>query len=198
MRLAVVAVVLLGVCTPARSDDMAEARAEYKQATTEYALGNYAEAARHYERAFALTQDAAVLYNAAQAHRAAGNKPRALQLYQNYIRVFGKKVENKDEVLRFIAQLKAAIEEDKKAEAAAPVEPKPVEKPAEKPAVVEAPAPVVVAQPAAPPPEKPKSKLWVVGVVVGVVAAVGIGVGLGVGLGLPHDPSASYGVAAVR
>ena len=46
-------------------------------------------AADNYEKAFALKPDPAVLYNAAQAHRLAGNKQRALDLYQSYLRMYG-------------------------------------------------------------------------------------------------------------
>src|SRR5262245_50804586 len=89
-----------------------EARAHYKRGIAAYALSHFAEAAEEYEQAFTLEPDPALLYNAAQAHRLAGNKTRALTLYQNYLRIFGDKVPNKAEVTAHIAKLKAAIETD--------------------------------------------------------------------------------------
>ena len=54
------------------------------KATAAFAFNRYAVAAENYEKAFELKPDPAVLYNAAQAHRLAGNKERALDLYQSY------------------------------------------------------------------------------------------------------------------
>ena len=50
--------------------------------------GTLREAAAKYEAAFALRPDPALLYNAAQSHRLAGNKPRALELYRDYVRLY--------------------------------------------------------------------------------------------------------------
>jgi tetratricopeptide (TPR) repeat protein len=93
----VVAVVLLGsdplaaqeTAQPALSGaGEAEAKLHYQKATAAYALGDFVEAARQYEAAFRLKLDAALLFNAAQAHRRAGNRQRAIELYENLLRVF--------------------------------------------------------------------------------------------------------------
>jgi tetratricopeptide (TPR) repeat protein len=86
-------------------DDRAEARAHYDKATTAYALGRYAEAASEFEQAFALKADPALLYNAAQAYRLAGRRDRALELYRNYLRVFGRRAEHASDVEWHIAEL---------------------------------------------------------------------------------------------
>ncbi len=65
----------------------------------------------YFERAFELKADPAILYNAALSHRLAGNKDRALALYQNYLRVFGH-VGKWTEVEARVAELKTAIAED--------------------------------------------------------------------------------------
>jgi tetratricopeptide (TPR) repeat protein len=93
----------------ADTDDVSTAE---RKATTAFALGRYAEAADNFEKAFELRPDAALLYNAAQAHRLAGNKERALSLYENYLRVYGKR-EKREEVETRIAELKQAIEHDR-------------------------------------------------------------------------------------
>jgi tetratricopeptide (TPR) repeat protein len=79
-----------------------DARAHYERGTSLYALGKFAEAAQEYEKAFELKPDPALLYNAAQAHRIAGNKQRALFLYQNFLRVFGTSSPNAPEVERHV------------------------------------------------------------------------------------------------
>ena len=65
-----------------------EARRLYDEATAAFGVGNYAEAAEKYEASFKLHPDAALLYNAAQAYRMAGNPARALQLYRNFVRLY--------------------------------------------------------------------------------------------------------------
>ncbi len=195
------------LCGVAHAGVLEDAKAYYEQGLSAYALGNYPEAAIAYEKAFAVKPDPALLYNAAQSHRLAGNKPRALLLYQNYLRLFDKQ-RNRDEVQRHIVALNAAIESDKRATASPPTEVAPVGKPVAAPPPDEPPSHPVVSHPdlaatlTAPPPQKrQRVKPWVIGVVVGAVAAVGLGVGLGLGLGLsggPQDPSGSFGTARLH
>jgi tetratricopeptide (TPR) repeat protein len=75
---------LVGV---ARADNV-DARTHFQEATTHFALGEFAKAAEEYEAAFKLKPDPALLYNAAQAHRLAGNLPKALILYKNYLNLY--------------------------------------------------------------------------------------------------------------
>jgi len=91
-----------------------EARAYREQATAAFALGHHAEAAEAFEKAFQLSADPALLYNAAQAHRLAGNKERALLLYQSYARIYGAQ-ERRAEVQARIDELTRAIARDKAA-----------------------------------------------------------------------------------
>jgi hypothetical protein len=85
-----------------------EARALNDKATAAFALGRFSEAAEQFEKAFELKPDAALLYNAAQAHRLAGNKERALALYQSYRRVYGHG-DKRAEVEARVRELKEAI-----------------------------------------------------------------------------------------
>ena len=73
----------------AAEEKTTEARRLYGEATAAFGVGNYAEAAEKYEGSFKLHPDAALLYNAAQAYRMAGNRERALQLYRNFVRLYG-------------------------------------------------------------------------------------------------------------
>jgi hypothetical protein len=143
-----------------------ETRESLDKATAAFALNHFAEAAELYEKAFALKPDPAVLYNAAQAHRLAGNKPRALELYQSYLRLYG--TDKRAEVERHIENLKQAIEHDHAVATSPPTTPAPVggahaapppEPPAPSPpAKVEpAPAPVAAAAPPVAPPPAPKA-----------------------------------------
>jgi tetratricopeptide (TPR) repeat protein len=186
---------VLWVALVARADAEPTARELFDQGTAAYALGHFQEAAELYEKAFTLKHDPALLYNAAQAHRQAGNKKRALLLYENYARIYGNKAGNRDEVLKLAAALRRSIAADETAISAppnTPVTPPPAPPPTERPAE-KASDNALVAAPA--PAEKPPAKKgWIWGVVVGSAVAVGLAVGLGVGLsGSTHDPSPSLG-----
>jgi hypothetical protein len=89
-----------------------EARAYLDKATAAYALNKYAVAAENFEKAFELKPDPALLYNAAQAWRLAGNKERALALYESYLRVYPAN-DKRSTVEARIKDLKQAIEREK-------------------------------------------------------------------------------------
>lgn len=95
---------------PAVASEPSAARQAYDQATAAFGLGHYAEAAEKYETAFSLRPDPALLYNAAQAYRLAGNRPRALELYRNYLRLYPNR-QNADEARTQVAALTRALEE---------------------------------------------------------------------------------------
>ena len=121
-----------------------EVRAYLDKATAAFALSRYAVAAENYEKAFELKPDPAVLYNAAQAHRLAGNKERALDLYQSYLRMYG--TEKRAEIEKHVENLKEAIEKDRAVATSPPRTPAPVGG-----TTIEAPAP-------APEPPPPKAE----------------------------------------
>ena len=109
------AVLLLALAVggrPAVASEPSAARQAYDQATAAFGLGHYAEAAEKYETAFSLRPDPALLYNAAQAYRLAGNRPRALELYRNYLRLYPNR-QNADEARNQVAALTKALEEEK-------------------------------------------------------------------------------------
>jgi hypothetical protein len=89
-----------------------EARAYLDKATAAYALNKYAVAAENFEKAFELKPDPALLYNAAQAWRLAGNKERALALYESYLRVYPAN-DKRSTVEARIKDLRLAIEREK-------------------------------------------------------------------------------------
>lgn len=137
-----------------------EIREYLDKATAAFALNHFADAAENYEKAFALKPDAAVLYNAAQAHRLANNKERALELYQSYLRLYGS--DKRAEIEKHVENLKQAIEKDRAVATSPPTSPAPVGgAPAEAPPPAPAepppppkpePAPAAAVVPAAPPP----------------------------------------------
>jgi tetratricopeptide (TPR) repeat protein len=139
-------VVVLSIFTPARAPAQTEVRAE--------ALGRYADAAAEFEQAYALKPDPAILYDAAQANRLAGKKERALELYRNYRRAYGRRAEHGAEVDKRITELEKAVDSDRHAPAAAvplvTTEPRPVVA-----APVPATAPRVPPPLPAAPPERP-------------------------------------------
>lgn len=177
----------------ARNDSM---RAHYKRGLSAYALGNYSLAASEYEKAFDLDPQPELLYDAAQAHRLAGDKARALQLYQSYLALFGDKASNRDEVLDRIVALKRAVADEQKAqEPKAPPPPPPVIV-TTPPATVTAPPEAIVAAPA---PERKRSRRGLaigLGVAAGAIVIAGAVV-LGLELG-QRNPVASFGAVTPR
>jgi len=76
---------LLASATALAVDD---AKAHYQKATAHFAVGEYHDAALEYEEAFKLKQDPAILFNAAQSFRLAGDNQQALLLYNNIIKLY--------------------------------------------------------------------------------------------------------------
>ncbi len=76
---------LLASATALAADD---AKAHYQKATAHFAVGEYHDAAIEYEEAFKLKQDPAILFNAAQSFRLAGDNQQALLLYNNIIKLY--------------------------------------------------------------------------------------------------------------
>ena len=123
---------LLASATAVGEDD---AKAHYQKATAHFAVGEYHDAAIEYEEAFKLKQDPAILFNAAQSFRLAGDNQKALLLYNNIIKLYPSTQYAKDS--------KERIE---KLSQAATAPPSPTPAPV---TPVPPPAPVVVAPPPA-------------------------------------------------
>ena len=200
---------LLAMLAPAarvEAGNTEEARAYVEKATAAFALTHYAAAAENFEKAFELRPDPALLYNAAQSHRLAGNKERALALYRNYLRIYAKK-EKRAEIEAHIEELEKAIARDKAIENAPPTTTEPIAAgptegmPAAEitaplppaPAPPPSTAPTLVAQPEPPEQERPLTRkpwFWAT-VAAGVAAAVVVVVV--VSAGGAKDPSPSIG-----
>ena len=193
---------LLLACATSVADEP-DAKSLFMRGRTAYALGRFSEAADLFEKAFELKQDPAILYNAAQAHRLAGDKKKALVLYQNYLRLFGEP-ENSTEVEHRISELKAAIDAEQKANTNPPTdlmtgktEPAPSAAPSLTPSPT---TPALVATATHARENKPLAKRgWFWGVVVGGAVVVGGVVALGVVLGAKHqDPIPTLGTVGAN
>jgi hypothetical protein len=188
-----------------------DAKVHFNRGLGAFALGHYAQAAEEYEAAFALKADPVLLYDAAQAHRLAGHHERALTLYQNYLRVFGKRAAYHENVERHVVELQRVLAEQKHASESPPTE---IAQPVAPPV---APPPAVTPPPAhletTPPTEsKPRNlfvqvpernrpvykKKWFWGVTGGGVVAIGLGIGLGIGLAPAKAPTPSLGRTTVQ
>jgi tetratricopeptide (TPR) repeat protein len=155
-RTAAVSLLLLAcLARPAAAASGKDAKRIYEEATAAFGLGKYAVAAEKYEAAFAIRPDPALLYNAAQSYRLAGNKPRALELYRNYVRLYPDG-SNANDARTHVVALKKEIEEERQpppAPALAPGQATPVAPlPPAMPPPVESlpPAPIPAAAPPAP------------------------------------------------
>jgi tetratricopeptide (TPR) repeat protein len=146
----------MALCAPVArgaASDSGEARGYFDKATASFALGHYAVAAENYEKAFELKPDPALLYNAAQAHRLAGNKERAVTLYQNYLRLYAKAV-RRTEVEARIEELKKAIKRDHELATSPPTTTLPSSMPPASPSTAAAEPAAPTPTPASPPPPR--------------------------------------------
>jgi len=115
----------LGAAGPARAADpapdekTAQARVLAQEATTHYAVGEFTQSAEKYQSAYKLKPDPALLYNAAQAYRMAGNNDKALLLYKNYV-MFYPNEKNVPNVQQQITKLQEAIAAQHKAQTQPP------------------------------------------------------------------------------
>ena len=85
------------------------AKARWKQAAVEYALGHFSVAALRYEEAYRLHQEPALLFNIAQAKRLSGAKEQALAAYKSFLREAPENAANRELAKRRIEELKASI-----------------------------------------------------------------------------------------
>src|SRR5437868_4028115 len=104
--LVILAISLLTV--PALADHVSDARALFEEGNAHFAVGEFAQAAEKYEAAYKIRPDAALLYNAAQATRLAGNNAKALVLYRNYLQFYPNEP-NADEVRGQVQRLQTAL-----------------------------------------------------------------------------------------
>lgn len=174
----VAAVALFGAA-PAGADNRDVARNLYREATSQYDVGEYSKALELFKSAYLAYQDPALLFNMAQCQRQLGAKQEAVRTYKSYLRNVAD-APNRDEVQRIIAGLESDIARERAAAAtptsteAGPLSTKP-----------SASEPKVEAATTSPPPaaeKTPAYKKWWVWTLVGGAVAVGVGVGLGVGL----------------
>ena len=199
---------------PALAAEPSAARKAYDEATAAFGLGHYTEAAEKYETAFSLRPDPALLYDAAQAYRLAGNRRRALELYRNYLRLYPDR-QNADEARNQVATLTKAIEEEMAGPPVAapptpapspPVAPIATPSPVSPPALSPAPPPALSSAPAAmvtttSPAAEPQSgsggsRTWI-WIAVGAAVVVGGAVALVLAThGGDKFPDASFGTAA--
>ncbi|HSY38455.1 MAG TPA: hypothetical protein VLA79_02975 [Polyangia bacterium] len=193
---------------PAVAAEPSAARRAYDEATAAFGLGHYQEAAERYETAFSLRPDPALLYDAAQAYRLAGNRPRALELYRNYLRLYPDR-QNADEARNQVATLTKALDDEKAVAppppVAAPVEPivtpspvsSSVPAPALTPSQAVTPAAMVTqtAPAAEPPSSSGGSRTWI-WIAVGAAVVVGGAVALLLATRSDKFPDASFGTVA--
>jgi tetratricopeptide (TPR) repeat protein len=97
----------------------AQAKALSQEANALYAVGDFAQAAEKYQSAYKLKPDPALLYNAAQSSRMAGNNEKALLLYKNYA-MFYPNARNITNVELQITKLQEAISAQHKAQTQPP------------------------------------------------------------------------------
>lgn len=89
--------------------ELAAAKARFRQGKAYYDAGAYGEAAKEYERAYAIAPLPDLLYNVAQAYRMQGDKPKAIAAYERYLAVVTEGAVA-DEARSHVAALKLKIQ----------------------------------------------------------------------------------------
>jgi tetratricopeptide (TPR) repeat protein len=187
MKRLVAALILVAVAGgPARAETC-DAKQHYDRATAAYGLSRFGDAAGEFEKAYECKPQAPLLFDAAQAHRQAGNRQRALALFENYLHVYGRQAVNGADVQRIVDQLRT--------ETAPPVEPTPAPVPQ---AATTTTSEGVVATAPAPAERKPLYKRgWFWGAVAGGAVVVGGVIALSVVYGTStKNPMPSVGTWA--
>lgn len=158
--------------TSARSSKIAQARKLFKAGQEAYAKGEYLEAARTFDKGYALYSKPGFLINIAQSYRMARKLEKALEYYEEYLRV-ARDARLKPQVEGLITEIKAEIDQQKKARQRRAARKKARPAPA---------AAVAVTPPKRPPPKEKKiyQQWWFW---AGVAAVVGTGVGVGIWAG---------------
>jgi tetratricopeptide (TPR) repeat protein len=109
------AIFLLAIAGQAWAEDSKqEARARYTTAESHYNLNEFQEALQDYKEAYRLFPDPVFLFNIAQCQRQIGNSEEAIKFYRSYLRN-KPKAPNRQEVLRRIDEMQAAIDAKKSA-----------------------------------------------------------------------------------
>ncbi len=198
---------LFGALAPARADDIGSAREYFKKGQTQYALGEFDQAAAAFKEAYRLREVPSILFNIAQAMRLSGHLKEATFYYSQYL---SRKPDaaNRGEVETLIAELRLKMKHEGAGEstAAAPPDEAPAlapstpvqtaeAAPAPPPAAASAPtsAPTasrsaVPAAALAPAPREPSSMK---GTTIAGFGAAGAGVLLGAGAFVFHSSAQS-------
>ncbi len=107
----------LAVSLSAGAEDTATARARYQEGARLYNAGQYEQALRAFEEAYALSGAKPLLFNIAQAHRLAGPShcEQALRAYESYLRE-DITASNRSEVEERIVEMQSCVEHTRQAE----------------------------------------------------------------------------------
>jgi tetratricopeptide (TPR) repeat protein len=109
--------------------DKDAARTEWLRGNAAYDIGRYEEAATHYEAAYLLVQNPAVLFNIAQSYRMGGKLTQALDRYRSFLRKASADAPNRATAEKFVEEIKRKLEEKKEAAPVAPIEAAPATQP---------------------------------------------------------------------
>lgn len=192
MNLRVIALALfLSSPLPALAADPApsiddQAKAAYREASAEYALGHYRDALAKFELAFKLKQLPGLLFNIAQCHRQLKQFEQAATTYRSFIRLDPQNPQV-DRAKELLVQVDEAVRLQDRAQAAPPLDANGHDAPPAR-AQVAPPVPTIRAvpevaaketpAPAAPASERPRIATWI----AAGAAVVALGVGTVSGL----------------
>jgi tetratricopeptide (TPR) repeat protein len=76
---------IVTLASPARADEMQEARDHYRRAIKAYEVADYEEAIREFAATYKIKDDPSMLFNLAQAYRLGGRRDEALRTYRMFL-----------------------------------------------------------------------------------------------------------------
>jgi outer membrane protein assembly factor BamD (BamD/ComL family) len=175
-----------------------QARELYRQAQIHYRTGDLEKASAEFKDSYALFPAPETLFNMAQTQRLLKNYEKAVFLYEQYLSTSTATQIDRQPILDRIAELKKVIEEQRRAQTAAPVAVQPDVKSQEaRPAATPTHDALAVTSTAPATKKKPIYQQWWLWTAVG--AGVGaVAVGLGVGLSHSSTPSATTDGGTIR
>ncbi|HET6611632.1 MAG TPA: tetratricopeptide repeat protein [Kofleriaceae bacterium] len=106
-----------------QTDEQRKAKSQmlYREATTQYNLGNFTKAIDLYKKSYAAWPAPVLLFNVAQAYRINGNCKDAIFFYQRYL-ALEKKVPSRAQIERLVDRLKVDCKREEETRAKPPVQ----------------------------------------------------------------------------
>lgn len=186
------ALLLFAAAPAAAGDDVSQAKVHFQAGKTFYELGQYSDAIREFAAGYALSPKPEFIINLAQAYRAAGQRTKALEMFERYLEKAPANAKPRAQVQQVIEDLKKEIAAEPPSGQTEPLTDAPVKPP---PPVLE-PSTTPV-PPAAEVKSGPSPAVIIVPVVIGAAVIAGVITAVAVGVSNSLTCAGAPGTACV-